>query len=278
MKQGIVPALLCFSFLTGCSQHTEEKQVEYFNLVRPEFTGKLAYETTDFVEDYWRVVGNTGFDKTIYLIADSLQAAGFVLEEKAKDNDRLTYRIEKREMTHQTWEPGSASLQIIGNDEPLLLSETNRNMTYLNSVATPKKGVKAEVIWIKSVDDLDNISLEDKVVFAEMSVRKLYTTALKKRALGIITYDNPEYLQPEKNKTSIQFRSLPEQYDGDFWGIALSYEAKELLVAQLKKGKTEVLVNIQTKRYPSEELTIVANIKGSELPDERLVFSAHIQE
>ncbi|WP_324024650.1 M28 family peptidase [Maribacter sp. BPC-D8] len=278
MKQGIVPALLCFSFLTGCSQHTEEKPVDYFDIVRPEITGQLAYETTDFVEDYWRVVGNTGFNKTIYLIADSLQAAGYVLEEKAKDSDRLTYRIEKRKMTHQTWEPGSASLQIVGEEKPLLLSETNRNMTYLNSVSTPKEGVKTQVIWIKSIEDLKNTSIKDKVVFAEMSVRRLYKLAVEKGAVGILTYDNPDYLQPEKNKTSIQFRSLPSQDDGNFWGIALSYEAKEKLIAELKKGSTEVQVNIQTKRYPSEELTIVANIKGSELPDERLVFSAHIQE
>ena len=73
LRQGIVPALLCLSFLAGCSQQPEEKPVDYFELVRPEFTGQLAYETTDFVEDYWRVVGNTGFNKTIHLIADSLK-------------------------------------------------------------------------------------------------------------------------------------------------------------------------------------------------------------
>jgi len=278
MRQEIVPALLCLSFLTGCSQHIEEKQVDYFKLVRPEFTGQLAYETTDFVEDYWRVVGNTGFNKTIYLIADSLKAAGYVLEEKAKKGDRFTYRIEKRAMTHQTWEPLSASLQIVGNEKPLLLSETNRNMTYLNSVSTPKDGLKAAVVWIKSVDELESVSVKGKVVFAEMNVRKLYKSAIRNGALGILTYDNPTYLQPEKNTTSIQFRSLPSQDDGNFWGIALSYEAKEKLIAQLKKGKTDVLVNIQTKRYPSEELTIVADIKGNEFPDERLVYSAHIQE
>ncbi|MDF4201565.1 M28 family peptidase [Maribacter sp. SA7] len=278
IRQGIVPTLLCLSFLTGCSQHTEEKQVDYFNLVRPEFTGKLAYETTDFVEDYWRVVGNTGFDKTIYLIADSLQAAGYILEEKAKESDRFTYRIEKRAMTHKTWEPISASLQIVGQDTPLLLSKSNHNMTYLNSASTPKEGIKAEVVQIKSVDDLMSKSIKGKVVFAEMSARKFYKTAVKQGALGILTYDNPSYLQPEKNTTSIQFRRLPSQDNGNFWGIALSYEAKEKLVAQLKKGKTEVLVNIETKRYPSEELTIVADIKGNELPNERLVYSAHIQE
>jgi Zn-dependent M28 family amino/carboxypeptidase len=278
MKRSIILSILCFSFLTGCSQHSEEKPVDYFSLIRPNFTGKTAYETTDFVEDYWRVVGNTGFNKTIYLIADSLQAAGYILEENAKAEDQLTYRIEKRAMDNQTWEPISASLQIASEEKPFLLSATNRNMTYLNSASTPKEGIKAEVVWIKSIEDLNNTSVKDKVVFAEMSVRRLYKLVVEKGAIGIITYDNPDYLQPEKNKTSIQFRSLPSQDNGNFWGIALSYEAKEKLKTQLQKGKTEVLVNIQTKRYPSEELTIIANIKGSVLPDERLVYSAHIQE
>ena len=278
MKRSIILSILCFSFLTGCSQHSEEKPVDYFSLIRPNFTGKTAYETTDFVEDYWRVVGNTGFNKTIYLIADSLQAAGYILEEIAKTEDRLTYRIEKRAMDNQTWEPISASLQIASEEKPFLLSATNRNMTYLNSASTPKEGIKAEVVWIKSIEDLNNTSVKDKVVFAEMSVRRLYKLVVEKGAIGIITYDNPDYLQPEKNKTSIQFRRLSSQDNGNFWGIALSYEAKDKLKTQLQKGKTEVLVNIQTKRYPSEELTIVANIKGSVLPDERLVYSAHIQE
>ncbi len=277
-RQGIVLSILCFSFIVGCSQQPNEEPVDYFTIVRPEYTGKLAYETTDFVEDYWRVVGNTGFNKTIYLIADSLEASGYILEEKAKENDRFTYRIEKRSMTHQTWEPVSAFLQIVGADKPLLLSDTNRNMTYLNSVSTPKKGLKTEVVWVKSLKDLKSVSLKGKVVFAEISARKLYKTAISEGAIGILTYDNPAYLQPEKNTTSIQFRSLPSQNDGNFWGIALSYEAKEKLAAALNKGTTEILVNIQTKRYPSEELTIVADIKGNELPYERLVYSAHVQE
>jgi len=277
-KQGIIPLILCFSFLTGCSQHSKETTIDYFELVRPEFTGQLAYETTDFVEDYWRVVGNTGFNKTIYLIADTLKAAGYILEDEATSTDRFTYRIEKRAMDHNTWEPVSASLQIFGEDKPVLKSETNRNMTYLNSASTSKNGIKAEVVWIKSIDELETLSVSGKVIFTKIGARRLYKSANEKGALGIISYDNPNYLQPEKNKTSIQFRSLPAEDASTFWGIALSFEAKERIIKHLKKGKTEVLVNIQTKRYPSEELTIVAIIKGAKNPDERLVFSAHIQE
>ena len=55
----------------------------YSDIVNNEFTGDLAYETTAFVEQYWRVVGNTGFNNSVYFIAEHLEQAGFVLEENA---------------------------------------------------------------------------------------------------------------------------------------------------------------------------------------------------
>jgi hypothetical protein len=278
MKKPLSIIICFFVLILGCSQNPKESATDYFELIRPEFTGDLAYKTTDYVEDYWRVAGNTGFNNTIYLIADTLKAAGYVLEEEASLTERLTFRIEKRAMNHQTWEPVAASLQLIGEGQPFLTSDSNRNMTYLYSASTPAAGVKAEIIWIKSPEDLENRSLKGKILFTESSARRLFKPAMEKGALGIISYDNPDYLQPEKNKTSIQFRSLPPQDSTNFWGIALSFEAKEKLIQRLEQGRTEVLVNIQTKRYPSEELTVVANIKGSQYPTERLVYSAHIQE
>lgn len=274
-----INVLVWFLALTlGCSQESDKKGSDYFEIIRPEFTGDLAYETTAFVEQYWRVAGNTGFNKSIYWITGHLEKAGYVLESDAKENDRLTYRIEKRSMENPTWEPVSASLQIIGEEKPLLVSETNRNMTYLNSHSTPKEGITAEVIYIDDADDIDNFDITDKIVFAETSAGSLYENLVSKGALGIITYNNPSYLQPEKNSASIQFRSLPTQAETKLWGIALSYAAKEQLKAALETGKTKVHVNIQTKIYPSEELTVVAKIRGSSNPEERLVFSAHIQE
>lgn len=277
-KQGISTMMLCFFVLAGCSQQPAKTATDYFELVRPAFTGSLAYATTDYVEDYWRVAGNTGFNNTVYLIAATLKASGYVLESDATREDRLTYRIEKRAMDHHTWEPVSASLQLVGENSPFLTSESNRNMTYLNSASTPENGVKAEVVSITAVEELEGISVKDKIIFTELGAYKLVDFLVENGALGIITYTNPAYLQPEKNTSSIQFRSLPPKDASLFWGIALSYAAKELLKEQLEKGKTEVLVNIKTRRYPSEELTIIANIKGSKRPKERLVLSAHIQE
>ena len=251
----------------------------YFDVLNEEFTGDLAYETTSFVEKYWRVVGNTGFNKSVYKIADELEKVGFVKEDSATSNDILTYRIEKRPLKNPTWESVNASVKIVGEDVPLLQHSTNRNMIALNSYSTPKEGITAEVVYIKDLKKLKDIDIKGKIVFAETDPRRIFKQAIiKSGALGLITYSNPKYLQPQKNTTSIQFRTIPLNEEVKSWAIAMSYKAKEKLKEELLKGKVFLKVDIETNIYPSEELTIVADIKGNKYPKERLVFSAHIQE
>jgi hypothetical protein len=281
MQKSIFLVLLVVSsFNMGFAQSSLDQTINpYFDLVRPNYSGDLAYETVAFVEKYWRVAGNTGFNATVFRIAEELEKAGYVLEEKANPNSRFTYRIEKRSMDRPTWEPVDASLTISGEEKPLLEFSTNSNMIYLNSSSTPSEGIKTELVYIASKEDLNTANFKGKIVFSDvLSYRNLQSAVSEKGALGIMTYDNPDYLQPEKNQTSIQFRSLKYEEGKANWAIALSFAAKERLKVALAKGKIEVTVKIETKIYDSEELTIVANVLGSQKPLESLVFSAHIQE
>ncbi len=269
------------SILPACSNKKKIKDVTdaYFNMVTPKFKGDIAMETTTFVEQFWRVAGNTGFNKTIYKITEQLEASGYVKESKATEEAILTYRIEKRSMKRPTWEPVDASLTILGEEIPLLEYTSNRNMIYQYASSTPSDGVTAEVVYIEDDSDLITKDVTGKIVFSEMSGYRLYTSAIVKGgALGIITYNNPAYVQPEKNSTSIQFRGMPYTKGVPAWGIALSYDAKERLQKALSKGRVRAKVTIKTNIYPSEELTVIATVKGVELPKESLVFSAHIQE
>jgi Zn-dependent M28 family amino/carboxypeptidase len=281
MLKKIIPFLLFAFLLIHCKK---EKTIvlsvaNYSEVINQQFTGDLAFETTSFVEKYWRVAGNTGFNKTIYKIANDLEKAGFILEENANVNELLTYRIEKRPLKNPTWESVDATLTINNEKTPLLHYSTNRNMIALNSYSTPKDGITAEVIHIEDLKKLSTLDVKGKIVFAETSPYRIFKTAIiEGKAAGLITYNNPDYLQPEKNTTSIQFRSIPLDTINKPWAIALSFAAKERLKKSLEEGKVILNVNIETNIYPSEELTIIADIKGNELPKERLVFSAHIQE
>lgn len=265
--------------MISCTKESDQKNDEYSTLINSTFTGDLAYETTDYVEDYWRVVGNTGFNKSIYKVVDELEKAGFVLEENAQESDRFIYRIEKRPMKRPTWESVSGYVEINRLKLPLVTTVFNRNMIALNSFSTPTSGVSAEVVHIKDLKKLKSTDVKNKIVFVETHPYRAFKSAVQEGgALGILSYNMPKYLKPEINTSSIQFRSIPLDTVNKSWAVALSYEAKKRLVEHLEKGKVTARVNLETKIYPSEELTLVAEIKGNSLPNERLVFSAHVQE
>ncbi len=280
--KSMVLVLGCFCAF-ACSENktpmTSQTSEDYLNLVAPHYSGSLAYQTTDFVSQYWRVAGNTGFNTTVAKIRTALDKAGYIEESVAQPDAQFTYRIEKRAMDRPTWEPVDAQLSILGDHTPLLRFETNRNMMYQYASSTPSQGVTAEVVTITDPSQLTKEKVEGKIVFAEMSPYRIFDRAIEMAgAVGVLTYNNPDYLQPEKNVTSIQFRGMRYKKDRPAWGMALSYQAKERLKRALAKGKVVVNAKVETKIYPSEELTVVANVKGATLPKESLVFSAHIQE
>jgi aminopeptidase YwaD len=110
MLRKISAFILFTSLFMACQQSNELKTSEYSDVINQEITGKLAYETTAFVADYWRVVGNTGFNKSVYRIAEQLEKDGYVLEENATEKDVLTYRIETRPLKRPTWESVDATV------------------------------------------------------------------------------------------------------------------------------------------------------------------------
>jgi len=171
----------------------------YADIINQEFTGDLAFNTTSFVEKYWRIVGNTGFNKSIYKIAEELENAGYTLEKNATETAILTYRIEKHPLKKPTWESVNASLEIEDKkEEPLLAHHSNRNMIALNSYSTSKEVVSAEVIYIKDIKKITDTDVKGKIVFAETSPYKIYKSAIiEGKAAGIMTYNNPSYLQPK---------------------------------------------------------------------------------
>lgn len=252
-----------------------------FALVRPAFSGDRALATVAFLEQRWRWPGNRAFDESIEHVAAQLRDAGYVEEPVAKPSDRLTYRVEQRSMSAPAWEPVDASLTIAGASVPLLRFATNRNMMAVNSWPTARGGVEAEVVSVGKGDSasFDRASVAGKIVFGEMSVGRLFTEAVRKRgAVGVLAYSMPAYTKPEIHRTSIQFASIPDDAGAKSWGMLLSYSAREALVHALAAGPVRVRVATDVRRYAAVERTVIADIRGRDAPDERFVFSAHVQE
>ncbi|MBB2146882.1 M28 family peptidase [Pedobacter sp. LMG 31464] len=256
----------------------QTQTANYFKLTRAGFNEKNAYETTAFVEKYFRVPGNTGFNASIHRVEEILKKAGYVEQKDNEFEAPLTYRIEKRPMKRSTWEPVNASVTIVGETQPLIAFQTNRNMIPINCPSTIAGGVTAEVVFVGkgAAADLEGKDLKGKILFADAAAGRLVAAAVKAGAIGVMGYSVPKYNQPEKYQTSISFGSM--QANAGIWSLFLSYGVKEKLKAACLKGTVSLKVNIETKIYEADELTIVANVKGSVKPNERFVYSAHVQE
>lgn len=278
MKKYFLLLLAISATLSAFSQQAFEK---YYTDLRSEFSAGNTHTTTAFVEQRWRLAGNKGFDESIYYVEKILNEAGYKKEVKGEADGPLTYRIEIRKMKRPTWEPINASLAFDGEATPFLQFATNRNMIATYSASTPTAGITAEVIDLGKgkKEDFDGKDLTGKIVMAEAGASQVYKQAIAKGAVGVLAYSLPNYTQPEKNVNSIQFQSIPYADSvTQKWAIMLSYQAKEKLKAALAKGNVKVTVKIETKIYRADELTIVANARGSVKPDDRFVYSAHVQE
>jgi hypothetical protein len=261
--------------------------------VRAAFSGPRAYETVAYLDRFVRWPGNAGFDSSILHIAGKLAAAGYVEQAKARPTDRLTYRIERYPLAAPAWEPLDASVTIVGADGALTsvyAFATNRNMLATNSFSTPGGGIGAELVRVTGVDSatLNAARMRGKFVILDAAaagrrgggLQQLFTEAVSKRgALGVFAYSLAAYTQPEKNRTSIQFTSVPYDSVARGFGMPLSFAAREMLLNALAKGP--VRLHVETKArftWPAIELTVVAEIRGSRESDVRFVYSAHVQE
>jgi aminopeptidase YwaD len=274
--------LLVITTLAGSrclAQKAAIQMARYYKELQQSFDSSQAFQTVEFVEKRWRLAGNTGFNESIHYVESILLKAGYTKETKNEKEAVLTYRIEKRPLRRPAWEPVDASVTIAGEAEPLLSFSSNRNMLAINSGSTPAGGVEAELIPVKSAKELDTLDIKGKIVFGETYIQDLYATATEHGALGVMFFRVPAYNQPAKHINSISFQSIPYKDSiSQKWAILLSYAASEKLKTAVRKGRVILKVNVVSRFIQSEELTLVANIRGSIKPDERFVFSAHVQE
>jgi len=262
-------------------RETPDAVRHYLELTRPLFSGQRAYDQVAFMDQYFRWPGNTGFNASIRRVEDILKAAGYVEESKAPKGAVLTYRIEHRPLRQPAWEPVDASVTIVGESAPVLSWSTNRNMLAISSFSTPDTGIVAQLIDAGkgTAAEYDRAPVAGKVVLADGGIGRVFAEAVQRRgALGALAYSMPAYTQPETHRHSIQFGSVAYDSVKRSWGIALSRDAVDRLRAALAKGPVMIRVKTATKMYPSDELTLVAEVHGSVAPAERYVLSAHVQE
>lgn len=249
-------------------------------LVAAEFSGARARDVVGFMDRWFRLPGNPGFDASIDRVAAILDSAGYVRADRAAKGDRLVYRIEEYPLDTPAWEPVDASLTIAGDTQPLLAFATNRNMLAINSWPTKPGGIDAEVVFAPtgSPAELAGLDVRGKLVYAETRPAQVYAAVQRAGALGVLTYALPDYTKPAEHPTSIQFGGVPYDAVNRGFGILLSTAARDALLALRAHGPVKVHVAVDARFRVANERTLVAELRGKSRPEERFVFSAHVQE
>jgi hypothetical protein len=228
----------------------------------------------------YRVPGNRPFDDAIARVAGALEEAGYREEGEASGHP-LTYRVERRALSEPAWEPVGASFRVAGAPVPLMELSSNLNLVAANSHSTPPGGVEAELVFVGggAEGDFQGKDVRGKIVLGDAGAGQLFRRAVQEHgALGVLAYRIPAFNRPEENRDVAPMSSIPYDSVSRSWGLLLSGNARDALVEAVEVGPVRVRVEVEARFYPSEELTVVAEVRGSVEPEERFVFSAHVQE
>jgi carboxypeptidase Q len=166
-----------------------------------------------------------------------------------------------------------------------------------NSVATPKEGIEAEVLMIKNFDEFKSMPRErvagkivlfnypfDKQMAAEGRSFKAYGEAVVYRSDGpsaaarqgavgclIRSVGGAEYRLPHTGLT-VYAKDAPKIPAG-----AVTAEDADLIVDLVRQGPVKLKLVLTPQTLPdAESANVIADIKGSEHPDQVVIVSGHL--
>lgn len=282
--------LLVLALCTACAQGRQEPAdgpapgelppgaERAYRALASRFDRDAALDVVEFMQQYWRVAGNPGFNASIDHIRDRLQAARVPV-----------VRVEEYPAGSPGWDYSTGSLWIDGDREAVLSKERDRVSLAINSFPTPAGGLTARLVDVGRGEPADFAGKDVKgaVVLGEASLGALWREAVRNRgAAGVISTQIAPYIRPDDpakmddaQKDVLQWGSVPHDGQARGFGFKASWRAAGRLRAALRKDPaTRVRVEIASSFHPGPSRTLVAEIPGATRPGERIVMVAHVQE
>lgn len=250
------------------------------------FDRDAAIGQVQFMDGYWRLPGNEGFDKSIDRVKARLVAAGFKeLAERPKTPITVpSLWIEPASTPSSGWDQQVGTVAIVRDGQPeqvVLSREKERLALAINSFSTAPGGVVVPLIDVgagNSPNDYANKEVKGAVVVGTAGTAQLYTQAVVNRgAVGVIsTAKVPAYLDPSPDL--LQWGSITYDETRKPFGFRATPRAAETLKAATNAGPVKVRVEVATTFARKPERTLAAEIPGATVPNERIVIAAHVQE
>lgn len=248
------------------------------------FDPAAAVAQVEFAARYWRLAGNEGYDATLDRVKARLLSGGVT------DNDRSpgasapgagSLWVETASTPSPGWDHTVGTLALIRAGQPdlvVLSKEKERLALAINSASTDGK-IDAPIIDVGpgTAADFEGKVVKGAVVLGDSDLGGLFRQAVTQRgALGVISTSIAKYIADDPD--ILQWGSIPFDATRKAFGFKGTRRAAETLRAALKTGPQRVRVEVVSTFANKPERTLVYEIPGRTLPNERIVIAAHLQE
>jgi len=241
-----------------------------------------------FMDKFWRIAGNPGFDASIDFIKRGLVEAGFT-EGKTAESPVGKFWIEEYPNGGNGWELVKAEMTIVeaatgAAPEPVFDPVVDYIALCINSFSTPPEGVTSPLVYVGRGDDAasyESVDVKGAVVLGDANTRVLWQQAVTQRgAIGIVSAEPPErYTKPDQTPEVFEWGGVRYDEKAQAFAFKASRRVADRLKERLRAGPVKVKTLVETRFRPgSPGRLLVAEIPGAVRPEEHVVMVAHIQE
>jgi aminopeptidase YwaD len=274
----LVVAAACLAAQPRSSDSLPPGITRAYHALKTRVDGQPAMDVVRFMDRYWRIAGNPGFNASIDSIHARLKADG------------LGARIEEFPNRGRGWDYDVGTVALADTDEVVLSRARDRVSLCINSFSTPEGGIEAPLVDVgsgASAADYAGKDLKGAVVLGDANVGALWQQAVKSRgAAGVISTSVAPYIRPSNpaaftspdQQDVFQWGSVPYDATAKAFAFKASWRAASTLRDRLRRGAAKVKVNVRSTFYDGPSRMVVAEIPGSAKPAERIVMVAHVQE
>ena len=251
--------------------------------VRPE----RAMALVNFMDGYWRVAGNTGFNLSLDWIKAGLADAGFAdagVRPLAEPGPAVGAGAPRQWLAEYPnggngWDVVRADLG--PSQAPLVFQTGDCVALAINSFSTPPGGLTAPLVYVGNGGtpaDYEGRDVKGAVVVGDADLRRLFEQAVRARgAAGIVSTAVSRLARPDETPEVLSWGSIPYDEGLRSFGFKASPRAAARLKA-LAASATPVRVEVETRFAASPGRMLIAEIPGRTRPSERIVVVAHVQE
>jgi hypothetical protein len=252
------------------------------DLLHEALSGELAKEHVIQITRHHRIQGSRGYRDAAQYVLQQLRAYGY----SEKDAYIESYKSDGR-VIYQTWQSPSGwdiswgELRMIEPYEERIVGYPEIAMSVM-TYSNPGD-VTAELVWVgggTSDDDYKGKDVAGKIVLATGYGGAVHRLAvLKYGANAVVCYLDDE--RAKDHPDMLQYTGIwpkTEELERVTFGFNLSNRQGEKLRDLILSGK-KVVVRGQVKGIGLEPYfmdIVVAHLRGSEMPEEELVLSAHL--